>query len=228
MVQEAPSLRDERPLGLRKIAFLVWAIGFVPLFAAFRSQLQGPPLHRSLIGSGLLCATAVAALWLLGREKHPTLRAWRVVFVLWAMLLTPLLLTIVDGIAEQGWPRGRYNQTTANVLLMVITMTVPAFVTGLCALIRTYRLAGVMALVAGLACLVDGVLLLQATARVRPSVVPLTSVLNILAVGSKVESYLAIPAGIALIVGGIMTLRAARARAVKSSGRQPPPVIATE
>ena len=74
------------------------------------------------------------------------------------------------------------------------------------------RWAGVLALVAGLTSLVDGVLLLQATSRVRPSVVPLTSVLNILAVGSKMESYLSIPMGIALIVGGIMTLRAVRVR----------------
>jgi hypothetical protein len=209
---QAPSRTDERNLGLRSIVFLVWALGFVPLFVALRSYLDVPPLYRSLIGSGLFGASAVAALWLLGREKHPTLRAWRLVFVLWAVLLTPLLLTIVDGIADQGWPRGRYNQTTANVLLMVITMTVPALLTSLCALIRTYRLAGVLALVAGLVSVVDGVLLLEATSRVRPSVIRLTSVLNIVAVGSKVESYLAIPIGLALVVGGVMTLRAASAR----------------
>ena len=209
---QASSPTEVGNVGLRKLVLVVWVIGFVPLFAALRSLLHAAPLYRSLIGTGLYWAPAVAALWFLGREKDRTLRAWRIVFVLWAILLTPLLLTVVDGVADEGWPRGRYNQTTANVLLMVITMTVPVLLTGLCALIRTYRWAGVLALVAGLTSLVDGVLLLQATSRVRPSVVPLTSVLNILAVGSKMESYLSIPMGIALIVGGIMTLRAVRVR----------------
>jgi hypothetical protein len=221
----APSPAEVRNLGLRRLVLVLWAIGFVPLFAALRSLLHASPLYRSLMGTGLFWAPALAALWFLGGEKQRTLRAWRIVFVLWAVLLTPLLLTIVDGIADEGWPRGRYNRTTANVLLMVITMTVPVLLTGLCALLRTYRSAGVLALVAGLAGLVDGVLLLQATSRVRPSAVPLTSVLNILAVGSKMESYLAIPMGLALIVGGTMTLRAVRARAAPrpKPGREPPP-----
>jgi hypothetical protein len=213
---QAPSPTEERNLGLRTIVFVVWAIGFVPLFAALRSFLHVPPLYRSLIGTGLFCAPAVAALWFLGREKHPTLRAWRIFFALRAMLLIPLLLTIVDGIAEEGWPRGRYNRAVANVLLMIITMIVPAFLAGLCALIRTYRLAGMLALVAGLASLVDGVLLLRASWRFSISSQRLSTVLNIVGFGSKVESYLSIPIGIALIVGGIMTLRAARARAVAS------------
>ncbi len=213
---QMPSPTKERNLGLRKIAFVVWAIGFLPLFAALRSLLHVPPLYRSLIGAGLFCASAVAALWLLGREKHPTLRAWRIFFVLRMMLLTPLLLAIADGIAEEGWPRGRFNRVIAKVLLMIITMAVPTFLTGLCALIRTYRLAGVLALVAGLLSLVDGVLLLRASWRFSIFSLRLSTVLDIVGFGSKLESYLALPIGIALIVGGIMTLRAAGSRALAS------------
>ena len=215
---QTPSPTKERNLGLRKMVFVVWAIGFVPLFAALRSLLHVPPLYRSLIGTGLFGASAVAALWLLGREKHPTLRAWRIFFVLRAMLLTPMLFAIVDGLAEEGWPRGRFNQGIANVLLMIITMTVPAFLTGLCALIRTYRLAGVLALVAGPLSLVDGFLLLRASWRYSVSSLRLSTVLGIIGFGSKLESYLAIPLGIALIVGGIMTLRAAQSVSEKSDG----------
>lgn len=207
---------DERRLVLRRTLFAIWAMAFVPLFAVLHSHLPGPPLPRSLIAAGVFCATAAAALWFLGWEKHPRLRAWRLIFVLWAILLLPLLLTVSAGIAEEGWPRGRFNRTTARVLLMVVTLSIPAFLTGVCALIRTYRLAGVLALAAGLVSLVDGVLLLKTTARVRLSTLELSSVLDILAGGAKLEGYLAMPAGIALIVGGIMTFRAARAAARRS------------
>jgi len=208
---------DEPKLVLRRIVFTAWAIAFVPLFAALHSHLHVPPLYRSLIGTGLFGGSAVAAWWLLGRVKASRLRAWRMVFVLWAMLLLPLLLTIAAGVAEEGWPRGRHNRTTARVVLMVVTMSVPAFLTGLGALVRTFRLAGVLALVAGLAALVDGVLLLKTTARVRFSTLELSSVLDILAGGAKLEGYLAIPAGLALVGGGILTFRAARARATSAS-----------
>ena len=92
-IAQLPSPPDERNLVLRKIGFVVWAIAFVPLFAALRSYLHVPPFYRSLIGTGVFCAPAVAALWFLGGEKHPTLRVWRVGFVLWMIFLVPVLLT---------------------------------------------------------------------------------------------------------------------------------------
>jgi hypothetical protein len=209
---QAPSPTHGRSLGLLKLLVVAWTLGFVPLFVAFRSHLEVALPYRSLVGTALFCAPGLVAFWLLGRERHPTLRAWRIFFVHWPVLLTPLLLTLVDGIAEQGWPSGRYNRTTAKVLVLVLTFTVPQLLTGLSALVRTYRLAGVLALVSGLCSLGVGVPLLQATAEVRPWVIRLTSVLNILAFGSKLESYLAIPIGIVFVVGGILTLRAARTR----------------
>jgi hypothetical protein len=124
-----------------------------------------------------------------------------------------MLLAIVDGLTEQGWPSGRFNRGIANALLIIITMSVPALLTGLAALIRTYRLAAVLALATGLASLVDGVFLLQLSWRFSIWEQRPTTVLGIIGFGSKVESYLAIPFGIALIAGGIMTLRAARGRA---------------
>jgi hypothetical protein len=212
-LQSAPPT-EGRSLALGKIGFTVWAIGFVPLFVVLRSRLHVAPLSRSLICAGLFGATAVAALWLLGRERQPTLRAWRIFFVVRAVSVLPLLLTVVDGVAEEGWPRGRFNRVIANALSMVITIAVPAFLTGLGALIRTYRVAGLLALVAGLTSLVDGVLLLRASWRFSIFTLQLSNVLGIVAFGSKLESYLALPTGLALIVGGIMTLRAAgRARA---------------
>jgi hypothetical protein len=215
MSTRAPS--GERRLVLRRTLFAVWAIAFVPLFAALHSHLHLPPLPRSLMATGVFCASAAAGLWFLGWEKHPRLRAWRIFFVLWAILLLPLLLAVAAGIAEEGWPRGRGNRTTARVVLMVVTMSIPAFLAGLAALLRTYRLAGGLALVSGLVSLVDGVLLLRITSRVRFSTLDLSSVLDILAGGSKLEGYLAMPAGVALIVGGIMTFRAARVRAISAS-----------
>jgi hypothetical protein len=206
-----PAPKTGRPLVWRKIALVVWALGFIPLFAALRSHLHVAPLHRSLIGTGVFFVPAVAAFWFLGRESHPTLRAWRIFFVARLMLLAPLMFTIVDGLAEQGWPTGRYNRPIAHVLLVGITMIVPTFLTALCALLRSYRLAAGLALVAGLASIVDGALLLRASWRFSLSSQSLTSILNILGFGSKLESFLAIPMGMALVVGGIMTWRAARA-----------------
>jgi hypothetical protein len=201
----------ERSLVLRRSVFAVWAIGFLPLFAALRSHLHVPPLYRILIGTGVFCAPAVAALWLLGRDKQRTLRAWRTFLAVRVMLLIPLILTVVDGIADEGWPRGRFNRGIAKVLLMVITMAVPTFLAGVSALIRTYRVAGVLALVAGLSSIVDGVLLLRASWRFSMATQRLSSILDILGFTSKVESYLAIPMGIALVVGGVVIFRAAGA-----------------
>jgi hypothetical protein len=162
----------------------------------------------------VFCLSAVSALWFLGREKHRRLRAWRVFFLLWALFLTPLLLTIVDGIAEQGWPSGRFNRPIARLLRLLLTLTIPAFLTGLCGLIRTYRVAGVFALASGLISLVTGVLLIRVTSPIRVWPLHLVDVLDIIAFASKLVSYLSIPIGIALIVGGIVTFRAARSRAV--------------
>ena len=214
---QEPLPTNERNLRWRKIVFVVWAIGFAPLFAVLSSFLHVAPIYRSLIGAGLFWASAAAALRFLGREKQPRLRAWRVFFVVRAMLLLPLILTVVDGIAVDGWPSGRFNRGIPEALLMIITMTVPVFLTSVFALIRTYRLAGMFALVAGLSSLVNGVLLLRASWRFNITSQHLSTVLGIIGFGSKLESYLAIPLGIALIVGGIVTLRSARALPVASS-----------
>jgi hypothetical protein len=73
------------------------------------------------------------------------------------------------------------------------------------------------ALVAGLSSLVNGVLLLRASWRFSITSQNLSTVLDIIGFGSKLESYLAIPLGIALIVGGIVTFRSARALPVALS-----------
>ena len=91
-----------RYLRLRQIGFVLWAIGFVPLYAALYSYLPVSPLHRSLIGTGVFLVSAVAAWRLLGRETDPTLRAWRIFFVMWAILLLPVLLATAEGIAAEG------------------------------------------------------------------------------------------------------------------------------
>jgi hypothetical protein len=206
----------EPRLVLRKILFVLWVLGFWPLFAALRSHLHLPPIYRTLIGTGALCAPAVASLWFLGREKHPTLRAWRILFLAWAVLLTPVLITIVDGLAEQGWPRGRFNRRIAELLTLVIALAVPALLTALGTLIRTYRITAVLALVTGLDTLVVGVLVIRATARFKDWWRSVTDVLDIIVFGSKLGSYLSIPIGIALILGAIMTWQAARARGAAS------------
>jgi hypothetical protein len=169
------------------------------------------PVWRGLIGTAVFAIPAVAALWFLGREKQRTLRIWRIVFVSWVLLLLPLILTVAEGLAAEGWPRGKFNKTIAHLLILIIILTVPAFLTGLCALVRTYRLAGALALVTGLAYVVNGILLLRATAPGRPHGLRLRfeSVLDLILFGSQIASYLSIPMGIALTVGGIMTLRAA-------------------
>ena len=207
----APAPTDGRKLGLRKIVFVLWMIAFVPLFAALRSHLHLPPLYRCLVGTAVFCAPAVAALWLLGREKQRMLFAWRIFFLLWLILLSPLLLTIVDGIAEQGWPSGRHNKPIAHLLILDLTLAVPAFLTAVCALLRTYRLASVLALVAGLVSVVDGYYLIRATAPSKGWSFNLVDILDIVLFGTKVASRIAIPIGIALIIGGILTFRAARA-----------------
>jgi hypothetical protein len=213
-VGQASSPSERRKLLLGRIMLLVAAIAVVPLSTALRKYLNVPPPYRCLVGTCLFCGPAIAGLWLLGREPHRTLRLWRLCFVLWMIFLTPVLLAVLDGIVEDGWPRGRHHRSIAHALIIIITLTAPALLAGLAALLRTYRLAGVLALVAGLAAVVDGVLLLRASWQYSLAAQRLDSVVGIIGFGSKLESYVSIPAGLALVVGGVMTWRAARARAV--------------
>jgi hypothetical protein len=215
----APSSTREPRFGLRKLGFVLWALSFVPLFAALRSLLHVPPLYRSLIGTGVFCASAVAALWFLGREKHLALRILRSFFVLRAMFLTPLILTLAVGLAEQGWPTGRHNRPIAHILLLLIGLAVPAFLTGICAMIRTYRLAGVLAIVSGLLSVVSGAFLFRATSRWRHLSIVLEDVLNIVMFGAKVETYISVPIGIVLIVGGTIMLRVSLTRRGQAPSR---------
>lgn len=222
MSTSTPRPADERRLVLRKILFVAWALALMPLVAALHSFLDVRPLYRSLVGTGVFAVSAVAALWFLGREKHATLRAWRVFFVAWTILVTPLLVTIAHGVAKEGWPSGRFNRPIAHVLTLILTLSIPAFLTGLCALVRSYRIAGVLAIVAGLASIVSGAFLFRATAPIKLLPRAFQDVLDVIAFGAKVETYLAIPVGIALIVGGLMTLRVVLTRPVPSN---PPPSI---
>jgi hypothetical protein len=210
---QAPLPIGERSLRLRRIVFALWALAFVPVFAALRTVLTASPVWRSLIGTAVFSAPAVAALWFLGREKNRTLGVWRIVFVVWALLLLPLLLSVADGLAAEGWPRGKFNKAIARMLISILILTVPAFLTSLCALVRTYRLASTLALVTGLAYLVNGVLLIRETAPAKGLRLRFESVLDLILFGAQMGSYLSIPMGVALTVGGIMTFRAARARA---------------
>ncbi len=213
---QAPLPPGERNLRLRKILYVLWAIAFVPLFAALHSRLNGSPVLRSLIGTGLFAVPAVAALWFLGREKQRTLQVWRIAFLVWALLLLPLLLTVAEGLAAEGWPQGRFNKAIARLLISILILTIPAFLTGLCGLVRTYRVASALALVTGLAYLVNGVLLIRATAPAQGLRLRFQSILDLILFGAQMGSYLSLPVGIALTVGGIMTFRAARRRASKS------------
>jgi hypothetical protein len=79
-------------------------------------------------------------------------------------------------------------------------------------------LTGGLALVSGLVSMVDGYLLIRAAAPSKSWSFKLVDILDIVLFGTKVASRIAIPIGIALLVGGLMTLRAARARAVPKGG----------
>jgi hypothetical protein len=186
------------------------------LFGMLRHRLNFDALNSSLVGTGVLGASAVAALWFLGREKHAGLRAWRIFFAVRAIYLAPLILNIADGLAEHGWPSGRFNRPIAHILLLLILLAAPTFLTGLCALARTYRVAGVLALVSGVTSIVVGRFLIRATTSFRHRPIVLGDVLNNVMFGAKVETYISIPIGIVLIVGGIMTLRSVLARRGKA------------
>jgi len=201
---------DEQSLLVRKIAFALGTVAFVPLFAAIRSFPNVLPIYRSLIGTGVFCALAVAALWFLGREKQLALRAWRLFFVLWATLLLPLLLTVASGLAAEGWPSGKLNRPIARLVILGLALAVPAFLTGVGALVRAYRSTSVLAVVTGLLYLFNGALLIQATSPAKGLRLQFKSVLDVLVFGCQIGSYLSVPIGVVLMVGGIMTLRRAR------------------
>lgn len=192
-----------------RIAFAVWALGFTPLFIAVRARVAEGALARCLIGAGAFWIVGLLALLLLGRDKRPGLNIWRIVFTVLSLLPVPLLLSIVDGIAAQGWPSGRMNRIAAQLLTLVLTVTLPALVAGLCSLVRVHLVAGVLAVVAGGNYIYSGWKLFQATSPVTNLRRPLTDVLNIVVVGARLLSFIAIPVGIVLIVGGALTFRAA-------------------
>lgn len=207
-----PLAPEPRYLLLRRIVFVVWALGLPPLYAALRTRLPGAPLPRCLVAAAIFWVTAVAALWLLGRERQRTLRAWRVGFVVWGMLLLPLILTMADGLAAEGWPAGRFNRQIAHILTLLLVLTVPAFLTSLGALLRAYRTTAALAAATGLAYVVNGVLLLRATAPAKGLRLQFQSVLDLVLFSAQIASYASIPVGVALVVGGIMTFRAVARR----------------
>ncbi len=210
----APAPASEPSQLWARIWFAVWMIGFVPLYGALCLVFKFHPVGRSLIGTAVYLVSAVLAFLVLGRDPRRTLLAWRIGFVAWALLLLPLLLNVAQGLALEGWPQGRFNRQVEHLLILVLVFTVPAFLTSLCALVRTYRVAGVLAYVTGLAYLWNGELLLKATAPATGWVLGFRNVLDVLLFGSQVATHVSKPVGIVLIIGGLMTLRAAgRARA---------------
>lgn len=214
---DAGSPRSEQGFHLRKAAFVLWAFAFVPLYPFIRLISNAPPIQRSVIGALVFGASAVAALWFLGRELRPVLRNWRVAFLAWAMVVLPVQLTAVEGIASEGWPKGEHNKVVAELLILVLVLTVPAFLTSLLGLLRTYRLASGVALLTGFAYLVNGVLLVRATAPSKGWWFDLGSVLNIILTGAKMGSYLSIPVGVVFIIGAVMVFRATRPEAASAA-----------
>ncbi len=196
---------------LRRSLFALWALSYVPIVVAVRSRLPAAPFRRSLLGAAAFWVSAVAGFWLLGRQRNRTLLVWRVVFALLAMFLVPLLLTIAVGVADQGWPSGRFNRPIAHVLTLVLGVSIPAFLLGLLALLRMYRVAAVLALLTGLDLLALAIPLLRATSPIKIFPIHLDRLLDVVAFFAKLVSYLAIPIGVAFVAGGIMMFRAAQA-----------------
>jgi hypothetical protein len=197
---------------LRRLLLALWLLGLVPLFAALHTHVPGNPFHRCMIGTALLALPTVAAFWLLGRDANRTVRVWRIVFVVWMLLLAPFLINIADGLAEEGWPTGRFNRSIARVLSMFLTVSIPSYVAGVFAALKLPRLTGLLAIVAGIVALSSSATLFDATAPIPGLRFHLVSILDVVALGAKSVTYLAIPMGVALVVGGAMTLRSARAR----------------
>lgn len=203
----------EPRLVLRKILFVLGSLALVALYSLFRHRLKTDPLYSSLVVTGVWCATAVAGLWFLGREKRPLLRAWRIALLVTATYFLPLILNIADGLMEFGWPSGRFNRPIAKILTLIIPLSASAFLTALVMHIRTYRVAGALALLSGIASIVLGVYLIPATQSLRHLSITLGEVLNNVMFHAKYETYAAIPMGLALVVGGILIFWTARPRA---------------
>jgi uncharacterized membrane protein len=94
----------------------------------------------------------------------------------------------------------------------MIPLAASAFLTSLGALIRTYRVAGVLAMLSGAASVVLGVFLIPATKSILHLPITLGNVLNNIMFTAKLETYAAIPMGATFIVGGVLTLWASGSR----------------
>jgi hypothetical protein len=202
----------EPRLILRKLLFVIGTLALMAAYALFRHKVQTNPLYSSLVVSGVWAVVAVAGLWFLGRDKRPMLRAWRIFMGVCAIYLMPLLLNIGDGLAEHGWPQGRFNRQIAQILSLLIPLVAPIFVTGLVALIRLPRVAGVLAILSGASSIVLTVYLIPASKAVLHLSITLGDVLNNVMFVVKLENYAGIPMGVAFVVGGILMLLGARKR----------------
>jgi hypothetical protein len=210
----APAVSPEKEprLILRKLLFVVGTLALVAVYGLFRHKVKTDPLYSCLVATGVWAAAAVAGLWFLGRERRPMLLAWRIAFLVLATLAFPVILNIIDGLVEFGWPSGRFNRPIGRILSMHIPLMALAFLPGLITHLRTYRVAGLFSILAGIATIVLGAYFLPATQGIRKLTIVLGDVLNNVMFGAKLESYAAIPMGVAFIVGGILVFRAARAR----------------
>jgi hypothetical protein len=195
---------------LPRVAVALWWLGFLPLAFLLHAHLPKVPLWRTLIGVGIFSIPVLLALGILRRDPGRAARVWRFVLVGWALLLFPLFFTIIDGIAQEGWPRGRFNRVIAHMLTVLLGLLIPVFLTGLCALVQGYRAASGLALAAGLNHLILGIYLLRAAAPIKDLLRPQQNRLDIIAVGAKLLSYLTLPVGVLLVIGAILLFRAVR------------------
>lgn len=200
----SPSSPRRPRLLVRRLAFAVGLLGLLALFAVLRPF---EPRTRTLVGAGLIAAGGVVGFLGFGKEPRLGLKAWRSFFAAWAFLLSPLLLNIAVGLAKEGWPSGKFNRPVARLLTWILIATVPAFLTGLLAVLRTYRLAAGLAVSSGLAALVCSRWLLIETTPIKlKAMLPLDNVLHIIGFLSKLVAFASIPVGIALTVGGLLIL----------------------
>jgi hypothetical protein len=212
----APAVEPQKEprLILRKVLFLVGTLALMTVYCLFRYKLKTYPLYSSLAVTGLWCATAVAGLWFLGREKRPLLLGWRIAFLVIAAYFLPLILNISDGLMEFGWPgNDRMNRPISRILRLLIPLAASGFLTGLIMQIRSYRIAGVLAFLSGITSIVLGVFMIPATKSLMRLSITLGEVLNNIMFQAKYETYAAFPLGVAFVVGGILIFWAARSGA---------------
>lgn len=202
----------EPRLILRRILFVLGTLALLAAYALLRHRVKTNPLYSSLVVTGVWCATAVAGLWFLGRERRPMLRAWRIAFLVRATYLFPLILNITDGLIEYGWPSGRFNRPIARILTLIIPLAASAFLTGLMVHIRTYRVTGLLAMLSGVTSIVLGVYLIPATESLMPLSISIGDVLNNVMFLSRLERFAAIPLGVVFIFAGILILMTPMAR----------------